>query len=200
LADEIVKPDVEAVTMFRSVQLRVRDSIRQEPWLSYGALSPVWFAGRNQIHPSSPPAPASLSEAAEAWDRTKDATNIAVLEAFISRYKETYYADLARLRIAELNKQQATVATSPSGTRPRPHGNYVIGKATAVSGVFLTAPSGVAVNGNQVDTAVSKCSSACDSAPTCQAFDISLIHGWCSLYSSVNQKKAIQWYISGTRK
>ena len=44
------------------------------------------------------PAPARLNEAAEAWDRTKDTTNIAVLEAFIVRYKDTYYADLARLQ------------------------------------------------------------------------------------------------------
>jgi lysozyme family protein len=34
------------VTMFRNVQLRVRDVTHQEPWLNFGALSPVWFAGR----------------------------------------------------------------------------------------------------------------------------------------------------------
>ena len=38
-----------------------------------------------------------LSEAAEAWDRTRDTANIAVLEAFLARYKGTYYGDLARL-------------------------------------------------------------------------------------------------------
>jgi uncharacterized caspase-like protein len=46
LAQEILKPGVEAVTMFRNVQLRVRDDTHQEPWLNFGALSPVWFAGR----------------------------------------------------------------------------------------------------------------------------------------------------------
>jgi uncharacterized caspase-like protein len=49
LAEEIVKPGVEAVTMFRNVQLRVRAAINQEPWLSYGALNEVWFAGREEM-------------------------------------------------------------------------------------------------------------------------------------------------------
>ena len=34
LADEIVKPGVEAVVMFRAVQRRVRTAIHQEPYLS----------------------------------------------------------------------------------------------------------------------------------------------------------------------
>jgi secreted trypsin-like serine protease len=116
LAEEIVKPGVEAVTMFRSVQLRVQETIKQEPWLSYGALSQIWFAGRerNEIRPASPtpitsPVPLQLSEAAEAWDRTKDVTNIAALEVFIARYASSYYADLARLQIEELKKRQTPI-------------------------------------------------------------------------------------------
>ena len=58
---------------------------------------------------SAPPAAARLSEAAEAWSLTKDTTNIAALEAFINRYRNTYYGDLARLRIDELKKQQVPV-------------------------------------------------------------------------------------------
>src|SRR4029077_3335108 len=68
------------------------------------------------------------SEAAEAWGATKDATSIAVLEAFAARYKESFYADLARSRIDELRKGQAggiapskiepgvTKVTIPTGT------------------------------------------------------------------------------------
>jgi hypothetical protein len=50
------------------------------------------------------PTSAAVSEAAAAWDRTKDEANIAALDAFIVRYRDTYYADLARLRIGELKK------------------------------------------------------------------------------------------------
>jgi uncharacterized caspase-like protein len=95
LAEEVVKPGVEAVAMFRIVQRRVRAAIRQEPYLGFSALDDVYLAGN-----AKPPEPAAtqarLSEAAEAWDRTKDTTNIAVLEAFIIRFKDTFLAELAR--------------------------------------------------------------------------------------------------------
>ena len=45
LADEMVKPGVEAVTMFRRVQVRVRSSIGQEPWLGFNALGEVHLGG-----------------------------------------------------------------------------------------------------------------------------------------------------------
>ncbi len=45
-----------------------------------------------------------LSEAAEVWSATKDTTNVAVLAAFVSRYRDTFYAELARARIEELTK------------------------------------------------------------------------------------------------
>jgi Caspase domain len=45
LAEEISKPGVEAVTMFRRVQVRVRSSIGQEPWLGFSALGEVHFGG-----------------------------------------------------------------------------------------------------------------------------------------------------------
>jgi formylglycine-generating enzyme required for sulfatase activity len=64
-----------------------------------------------------PPAP---SEAAEAWDRTKDTTNIAVLEAFIARYKGTFFAELARARGDELKKQQMAVVVPPKTPEPAP--------------------------------------------------------------------------------
>jgi uncharacterized caspase-like protein len=46
-------------------------------------------------------------EAAEAWDRTKDTTSIPVLDAFIRRFGDTYYGDLARVKLAELKQAEA---------------------------------------------------------------------------------------------
>jgi hypothetical protein len=115
LADDIVKPGVEAVTMFRRVQVRVRSSIGQEPWLGFSALGEVHFAGAQAeaakpvvITPSSP-----SSDAERAWSVAKDTSNVAVLEAFVTRYKDTFYADLARARIEDLKKQHIAVATPP---------------------------------------------------------------------------------------
>jgi hypothetical protein len=112
LAEEIVKPGVEAVSMFRNVQLRVRDAVRQEPWLSYGTLSPVWFADKTGSGLPIPPMPVPVrrSEAAEAWEATRNATDATVLERFIARYRDTYFADLARARLAELDKSLPSAA------------------------------------------------------------------------------------------
>jgi len=46
LVEEVVKPGIEAVTMFRNVQRRVRTAIRQEPYLGFSALGDVYLAGK----------------------------------------------------------------------------------------------------------------------------------------------------------
>src|SRR5262249_4540326 len=104
LAEEVVKPGIEAVVMFRIVQRRVRAAIRQEPYLGFSALGDVYLAGKEVKPPEPAPTPARLSEAAEAWAAAKDTASIAVLEALIARYKDTFYADLARVRIDELKR------------------------------------------------------------------------------------------------
>jgi tetratricopeptide (TPR) repeat protein len=45
LAEEITRPGQEAVTMFRNVQLKVKQANGQDPWLSFPTLRPVYFAG-----------------------------------------------------------------------------------------------------------------------------------------------------------
>jgi formylglycine-generating enzyme required for sulfatase activity len=59
-----------------------------------------------------------LRDVADAWDRTKDTTSVAALEAFVARFKDSCYADLARLRIEDLKKQQVAVAVPPKAPRP----------------------------------------------------------------------------------
>jgi hypothetical protein len=49
LVEEIIKPDIEAVTMFRNVQRRVRMATKQEPYLGFGALGDVYLGGRALI-------------------------------------------------------------------------------------------------------------------------------------------------------
>src|SRR5262245_10861114 len=115
LAEEIVKPGVEAVVMFRNVQRRIRAAIKQEPYLGFNAMGDVYLAGAPNAQAS-----AQLSAAGEAWDRAKDTTDAAFLEAFIARFKETVYADFARARLEVLRKQQVAAATPPpSPTRTK---------------------------------------------------------------------------------
>jgi uncharacterized caspase-like protein len=97
---------------------RVRDQVlkttgnSQEPFV-YGSLGGAEIAlvpakPPEIAKPAEPVVPQRLSEAAEAWSMTKDATSLVVLEAFAARYKETFYAELAQARIEDLKKQQAT--------------------------------------------------------------------------------------------
>jgi len=105
---------------------RVRDDVlkstanRQEPFL-YGSLggteiSLVPAAGA-QPRPPVIPDPVQTSEAERAWAQIKDTTSVALLEAFVARYRDSFYADVARTRIAELKRQAAVdpiVATPPT--------------------------------------------------------------------------------------
>ena len=87
---------------------------RQVPW-EHSALT-----GRFYFHPAAAEtatartvaaSPASR-EAFEAWSVAKDTTSLAVLEAYVARYGDTFYAELARARMAEL-RQQGTGTAAP---------------------------------------------------------------------------------------
>jgi hypothetical protein len=109
---------------------RVRDDVlkstrnRQEPF-KYGSLGGteiVLVAGKPLPPPiSEPKAPARLSEAGEAWSAVKDTKSLIVLQAFIVRYKDTFYATLAQERVVDLkNNALATGSIAPKNGQPGP--------------------------------------------------------------------------------
>ena len=117
LADEAVKPGVEAVAMFRNVQRRVRTAIGQEPYLGFNALGDIYFAG--QAQPSAVP---TVTDAAREWSQV-DKTSIAELETFVRRHAFSPEADYARARIEGLKQPTATDASKPTAqpiVPPRP--------------------------------------------------------------------------------
>jgi len=59
-------------------------------------------------------------EAFEAWSATKDTANIAVLEAFIARFRDTFYAELARARMEELKKGAMPLIPPPGDSAAPP--------------------------------------------------------------------------------
>jgi uncharacterized caspase-like protein len=106
LAEEIVKPGIEAVTMFRRVQLRVRASIRQEPWLGFGALGEVHLAGLGPPQPTAPSGPTLEQQVElELWATVKDSTDPTLLQSFLDRYPRGAFAPAARLIIERLNAE-----------------------------------------------------------------------------------------------
>jgi formylglycine-generating enzyme required for sulfatase activity len=120
LAEEIVKPGIEAVVMFRAVQRRVRAAIRQEPYLGFNALGDVYLAGRSDVPISRPAAPTvaqpQLSEASQAWALVMNTTDIPALEAFRRQYgaANPFFDRLAETRVEELKRQQVATAGSPA--------------------------------------------------------------------------------------
>jgi Caspase domain len=112
LVEEIVKPGVEAVAMFRIVQRRVRAAINQEPYLGFNALGDVYLAGIDASNPR--PRELGVTEAARDWPRV-DKANIEELERFVERYRGTPEADYARWRVDSLRQQEAA-ATRPASS------------------------------------------------------------------------------------
>jgi uncharacterized caspase-like protein len=103
LAEELPKK-IEAVAMFRSVQLRARNEMAQEPWLSLSALPEVYLAGSEAFATEIASAP--HTDAAHAWDLIAASRSIAVFEAFRKKFgrEEPLYDALAAERIDELKK------------------------------------------------------------------------------------------------
>jgi len=83
LADELVKRGVEAVAMFRRVQVRVRSSIGQEPWLGFGKVD---FAGAHRHGQARRGSPESqLQRRRACMESCQGFSSVPVLEAFIAR-------------------------------------------------------------------------------------------------------------------
>jgi hypothetical protein len=73
----------------------------QQPWESNGLSRRVYLTGEPRLDSALV---ARISEAMKVWDRTKNTKTISLLEAFATRYKDTLYADLAKTRLAALQK------------------------------------------------------------------------------------------------
>ena len=102
LSEEIVKPGVEAVTMFRNVQLRVSREIGQDPWLSFPTLPAVYFAGTG---PKSDETNLERQIEIAFWNSVKDRKDPAVLGAYVKRYPNGEFAASARELIAGLEQE-----------------------------------------------------------------------------------------------
>jgi uncharacterized caspase-like protein len=86
---------------------------KQVPW-EHSALT-----RRLYLNPAAPSAvfasamQTRSSEAADAWEAIKDAESFAVLDAFVARYGDTFFAVLARARIGELRRAMTLSPRAP---------------------------------------------------------------------------------------
>ena len=107
LAEEVVRPGVEAVEMFRRVQLRVKAAIGQDPWLSFPALPAVYLGGKAK--PQSPDV--------TAWEAIKNSNVIAQYRAYIERYPTSQFSETARFKIRVLENEQFNAAATAEWKR-----------------------------------------------------------------------------------
>jgi hypothetical protein len=92
LSEEIVKPGLEAVTMFRRVALRVNREIGQDPWLAASTLPEHYLAG-------------SKSEEQVQWESVRSSKDPRVLETYLSRYPNGEYAAVVTALIEQHEHQ-----------------------------------------------------------------------------------------------
>ncbi len=122
-AGSLVKRIAASNDDLSALLIDVRNDVRKEtqnkqvPW-EHSALTGRFYFN---LKAGAAPTASKTSEAAEAWAAAKDSSSVAVLQAFLARYSDTFFADLARARIVELEKQQvAAIAPVPATPPPRP--------------------------------------------------------------------------------
>jgi hypothetical protein len=112
--------------------------------------------------PAAPPPPVN-NEAERAWAAAKDTRDAAVLRAFIKRFPDTFYSDLARSRLAELEKAPEPPAAPgrrnarlDPGSAPTAAPLRNGGEATC-SALFASCQARCALNGGRPDCATTFC-------------------------------------------
>jgi uncharacterized caspase-like protein len=96
-----------------AILIAVRNDVMEEtqrkqvPW-EHSALTGRFYFGGPAQAATAPSAQLLSSEAAEAWGVADRTNSIAAFEAFIRRFSDTYYGDLAKVRLAELKQAEAT--------------------------------------------------------------------------------------------
>src|SRR5262249_26395455 len=89
-----------SVMMFRNVQLKVKQAIGQDPWLSFPTLPAVYFAGTK---------PTALTPEQQLelafWLSVKDSTSPSVLATYLERYPDGEFAAIARTLAAHYDRK-----------------------------------------------------------------------------------------------
>jgi Caspase domain len=130
LLNNLEKAGVEIRFLLASVRDEVLAATnRQQQPFVYGSLP------RQEIYlkppvkaenaTASPSVQQQLTEAERAWAEVRAGQNLTALEAFVRRFPDSFYADLARVRIEELKKntvarqtQEATPSVAPASNAP----------------------------------------------------------------------------------
>ena len=128
LAQALRKPGVDVFQTFNEVGLSVKKLTggAQQPWVSSSPIDgDFYFSGKAAPAPAGT-SPASNDAAARAWETIQNTTSPATLEAFIRRFGDNFYSDLARARIVELKAKAESQPQPPKVALVVPPGPPIV--------------------------------------------------------------------------
>ncbi|MGE3627049.1 MAG: SUMF1/EgtB/PvdO family nonheme iron enzyme, partial [Hyphomicrobiales bacterium] len=123
LLKHIESPGLDVAQLMRRVRVDVikETANKQVPWSNSSLTGDFFFKGGTAGVPDRPaPAPAPMSEAAEAWSATKDTKSVDVLNAFIKQFPDSIYARLAEARLKDLGREKVAVGIFPEQPTVQP--------------------------------------------------------------------------------
>jgi hypothetical protein len=106
------KEDLAVMLMAVRNEVMKETNRKQVPWEHSALTGPFYFNAEGDKQTPAPAPHLLAREAFEAWTATRDSTSIGVLDAFVARYRDTFYAALARARIEELRRLDEVPLTS----------------------------------------------------------------------------------------
>ncbi len=123
LAEEVGRPGSSVEEVFRSVRRKVMAATgeQQVPWDSSSLTAPFYFLPASQqvasaeAEPAAAPAPTAgtdqmLSAEVLMWETIKDSNRAGDFQAYLKRFPDGVYSDLARIRLGELGATAPTKA------------------------------------------------------------------------------------------
>ena len=126
LSQTIRRPGLDVFQTFNEVGLAVKRATAgaQQPWLSTSPIAGAFYFvtvqdAQKQPEPPPPASVPSVSDAERAWAAVKDSSSPAILEAFIRRYGDGFYGELARARLNELRADRIPISRGPADARSR---------------------------------------------------------------------------------
>lgn len=139
LAQELARPNQHHLDLFQNVKERVyRATGAQVPWERNGLLKRIYLAGR-----TTAPQQRRTDGAEAAWSAIADSNDKAILEAYAQRYPDSFFAVLAKQRLAALAAPTQTAAPSaadPNGPLAATAGIGDIARKLPSGQLVLTAP------------------------------------------------------------
>jgi hypothetical protein len=167
---------------------------KQIPWEHSALTGRFYFKVTAPAPELAKAAPPLLSEAAEAWDRVKDSSSIAVLESYATRYKETIYAELARARLEDLHKQKVAAVSSKEPPMPQAKNLQHETRFSLLQNTELVGRTRV-FSGEQTD--LDACTKKCIVETSCQAFSFNRANRFCYLIDHVTSRQNDTSFTSG---